>query len=212
MNTPNHAALIAQQVQGLQQLKEGASEAAAALADRILERYESEVCSQTDDGFVFDFSGTTVFALSSSLMVDFQEMAEQDIFSLFQRLQAELTAAGESAVMDVDDLSLQILRKGADLQTKADPMIERALQSAKPGIGRALGILLGDWLRDPLEQGEAIEKDMARDGQAAQRALLGLTEALRTMLEADAMQLIVRGCASYERGLQQLRLAMSEQP
>lgn len=196
--------LIQQQRQRLQQLKDDASDIAEALADQLWDKFEIEIEEATEEGFMFDTASLIQSSLSSSLALGFQDAFERDVLSIFEKLSEQLiTTLGQEAI-DTARVDLASLRKGLKLRRHADERIKGAIESAKPGVGRVLGVIVGDIFRDPMEQMDAVDRDMQKDAKAVRRALLGLSAELRNLISEETRQLITLGRLAYAEGLERL--------
>lgn len=106
--------------------------------------------------------------------------------------------------IDTARIDLASLRKGLKLRRHADERIKGAIESAKLGVGRVLGVIVGDIFRDPMEQMDAIDRDMQKDAKAVRRELLSLSAELRGLISEETRQLITLGRQAYAEGLERL--------
>lgn len=196
--------LIEQQTLRLQQLKDDANDIAQALADQLWDKFEIEIEEATEDGFLFDTASITQTSLSLSLAMGFQDAFERDVLSIFASLHAQLASAYGAEATDSTGIDLASLRKGLKLRRHAEALIHDAIQSAKPGASRVLGVIVGDLFRDPMQQIDAIEQDMQKDAQAVRRALLKLGDPIRSLVAQETCQLINQGRLSLSQGLDRL--------
>lgn len=197
-------ALIQRQRARLQQLKEDAGDIAEALADQLWDRFEVEIEGITEDGFMVDTANMTQSALSATFAMNYQEAFERDVLSIFETLRRQLADAMGEAAIDTARIDLAALRKGLKLRRHADGLIHTAIESAKPGVGRVLGTIVGDMFRDPIQQMDALDRDMKKDAQAVRRPLMNLRTELRNLMTEETRQLINLGRLAYADGLERL--------
>jgi len=204
MPTPENQALIQRQRERLQQIKEDAGDIADALADQLWDSFEIEIEEATEDGFMIDTANLTQSALSSTFAMSYQEALERDVLSLFDVLRSQLADAMGKAAIDTASIDLAALRKGLKLRRHSDTLIHAAIESAKPGVSRVLGTIVGDMFRDPIQQMDALDQDMKKDAQSVRRALMNLHTELRKLVGEETRQLINFGRLAYADGLEQL--------
>ena len=202
--TNSQASLIEQQTLRLQQIKDDAQDIALALADQVWDRFENAIEEATEDGFMFDTASITQTSLSLSLAMDFQEVFERDVLSVFEHLHAQLANSYGAEASDTARIDLAGLRKGLKLRRRADALIAEAIESAKPGVSRVLGIIVGDLFRDPMQQMDAIDQDMQKDAQAVRRALLRLADPIRSLMAEETRQLMNQGRLGFSQALDRL--------
>jgi hypothetical protein len=188
----------------LQQLKEDAGDIADALADQLWDRFEVEIEEATEDGFMVDTASMTQSALSATFAMSYQEAFERDVLSIFETLRNQLADAMGEAAIDTARIDLAALRKSLKLRRHAEALIHEAIESAKPGVGRVLGTIVGDLFRDPMQQMDALDNDMKKDAQAVRRALMNLRTELRNLMTEETRQLINLGRLAYADGLERL--------
>ncbi len=170
MLTPENHALLQRQRERLHQLKEDAGDIADSLADQLWDRFEVEIEEITEDGFMVDTASMTQSALSSALAMSYQDAFERDVLRIFETLRSQLADAMGEAAIDTTRIDLAGLRKGLKLRRHADGLIQKAIEGAKPGVGRVLGTIVGDMFRDPLQQMDALDRQMKKDAEAVRRA------------------------------------------
>ncbi len=204
MLTPENQALIQRQRERLQQLKEDAGDIANALADQLWDRFEVEIEEVTEDGFMIDTANLTQSALSSTFAMSYQEAFDRDVLSIFESLRSQIADAMGEAAIDTARIDLAALRKGLKLRRHADALIYAAIESAKPGVGRVLGTIVGDMFRDPMQQMDALDRDMKKDAQAVRRALMNLRTELRNLMSEETRQLVNLGRLAYADSLERL--------
>lgn len=209
MLTPENQALIQRQRERLQQLKEDAGDIADVLADQLWDRFEVEIEETTEDGFMIDTASLTQSALSATFALAYQEAFERDVLSIFETLRNQLADAMGEAAIDTARIDLAGIRKGLKLRRHADALIHAAIESAKPGVGRVLGTIVGEIFRDPMKQMDALDRDMKKDAQTIRRALMNLRTELRNLMSEETRQLINLGRLAYADGL--ARLAQGRQ-
>ena len=196
--------LIEQQTLRLQQLKDDANDIAQALADQLWDKFEIEIEEATEDGFLFDTASITQTSLSLSLAMGFQDAFERDVLSIFASLHAQLASAYGAEATDSTGIDLAGLRKGLKLRRHAEALIHDAIQSAKPGVSRVLGTIVGDLFRDSMQQMDAIDQDMQKDAQAVRRALLRLADPIRSLMAEETHQLMKQGRLGFSQALDRL--------
>ena len=204
MPTPENQALLQRQRERLQQLKEDAGDIADALADQLWDRFEVEIEEATEDGFMVDTASMMQSALSATFAMSYQEAFERDVLSIFETLRNQLADAMGEAAIDTARIDLAALRKSLKLRRHAEGLIHEAIESAKPGVGRVLGTIVGDLFRDPMQQMDALDNDMKKDAQAVRRALMNLRTELRNLMTEETRQLINLGRLAYADGLERL--------
>ena len=204
MPTPENQALLQRQRERLQQLKEDAGDIADALADQLWDRFEVEIEEATEDGFMDDTASMMQSALSATFAMSYQEGFERDVVSIFETLRNQLADAMGEAAIDTARIDLAALRKSLKLRRHAEALIHEAIESAKPGVGRVLGTIVGDLFRDPMQQMDALDNDMKKDAQSVRRALMNLHTELRKLVGEETRQLINFGRLAYADGLEQL--------
>jgi hypothetical protein len=202
MPTPENQALLQRQRERLQQLKEDAGDIADALADQLWDRFEVEIEEATEDGFMVDTASMMQSALSATFAMSYQEAFERDVLSIFETLRNQLADAMGEAAIDTARIDLAALRKSLKLRRHAEALIHEAIESAKPGVGRVLGTIVGDLFRDPMQQMDALDNDMKKDAQAVRRALMNLRTELRNLMTEETRQLINLGRLAYADGLE----------
>lgn len=198
------ATIIQQQKERLQQIKEDAHDIATTLADQVWDSFELEIDEATEDGFMFDTASMTKSILSSALSQYYQDAFERDVLGVFEKLREQLIANVSEATLTNVRLDLAGLRKGLKLRRHTQTLIEQAIDSAKPGVGRVLGTILGDLLRDPVQQMDALDDDMKRDAKRVRAALYRLKSAITTLIIEETEQLIGLGRREYAELLQGL--------
>ena len=204
MLTPENHALLRHQRERLHQLKEDAGDIADALADQLWDRFEVEIEEITEDGFMVDTASMTQSALSSALAMSYQDAFERDVLSIFETLRRQLADAMGEAAIDTARIDLASLRKGLKLRRHADGLIQKAIEGAKPGVGRVLGTIVGDLFRDPLQQMDALDRHMKKDAEAVRRELMSLRSELRDLIRDETKQLINLGRLAYAESLDRL--------
>lgn len=204
MLTPENHALLQRQRERLHQLKEDAGDIADSLADQLWDRFEVEIEEITEDGFMVDTASMTQSALSSALAMSYQDAFERDVLRIFETLRSQLADAMGEAAIDTTRIDLAGLRKGLKLRRHADGLIQKAIESAKPGVGRVLGTIVGDMFRDPLQQMDALDRQMKKDAEAVRRALMSLRSELRDLIRDETKQLINLGRLAYAESLDRL--------
>ena len=204
MPTPENQALLQRQRERLQQLKEDAGDIADALADQLWDRFEVEIEEATEDGFMVDTASMMQSALSATFAMSYQEAFERDVLSIFETLRNQLADAMGEAAIDTARIDLAALRKSLKLRRHAEALIHEAIESAKPGVGRVLGTIVGDLFRDPMQQMDALDNDMKKDAQAVRRPLMNLRTELRNLMTEETRQLINLGRLAYADGLERL--------
>ena len=204
MPTPENQALLQRQRERLQQLKEDAGDIADALADQLWDRFEVEIEEATEDGFMVDTASMMQSALSATFAMSYQEAFERDVLSIFETLRNQLADAMGEAAIDTARIDLAALRKSLKLRRHAEALIHEAIESAKPGVGRVLGTIVGDLFRDPMQQMDALDNDMKKDAQAVRRPLMNLRTELRNLMTEETRQLINLGRLAHADGLERL--------
>lgn len=203
------ANLIAQQQQRLQQLKDDSLDIASILAGQVWDGFEVEVDEATEEGFAFDFAQSTQLSLSAALLGSYQDAFERDVLARFEALREELTATAGEETLSNARLDLASLRKGLKLSRHANTLIEEALDRAKPGVSRVIGTILGDLLRDPCQQMDALDNDMQQDAKQVRRELYKLREPITGLMVEETKQLITLGRQEYLKGLRELEKGVS---
>lgn len=204
MLTPENQALIQRQRERLQQLKEDSGDIANALADQLWDRFEVEIEEVTEDGFMIDTANLTQSALSSTFAMSYQEAFDRDVLSIFESLRSQLADAMGEATIDTARIDLAALRKGLKLRRHSDTLIHAAIESAKPGASRVLGTIVRDMFRDPMQQMDALDRDMKKDAQAVRQALMNLRTELRNLMSEETRQLVNLGRLAYADSLERL--------
>lgn len=198
------ATIIQQQKERLQQIKDDAHDMATTLADQVWDSFELEIDEATEDGFMFDTASMTQSILSSALSQGYQDTFERDVLGVFEKLREQLIANVSEAILSNVRLDLAGLRKGLKLRRHTQALIEQAINGAKPGVGRVLGTILGDLLRDPVQQMDALDDDMKRDAKRVRAALYRLKPTITTLIIEETEQLIGLGRREYAELLQRV--------
>lgn len=199
--------LLKRQRAAVAALKEEAADLAAAVADDAWDRFELEIESAVGDEFITDMAGSVEMMLRSALTMAFDGAFEKQVSQRFARLEEAVQAAlGGVDGFDGATVDLAALRKGLKLGRHATQAIRGAVERAKPGLGRAIGSLLGEIFSEPEEQMDALEKDMRRDAQRLKAELLGLRNELTAQMHRDAELLVKQGARAYLDWLEEVEM------
>jgi hypothetical protein len=87
-------------------------------------------------------------------------------------------------------------------------LIHAIIESAKPRVVRVLGTSVGDIFRDPMQQMDALDRDMKKDVQAVRQTLMNLRTELRNLMSEETRQLVNLGRLAYADSLERLALGM----
>jgi hypothetical protein len=96
---------------------------------------------------------------------------------------------GKEAI-DASGIALTGMRKSLKLRRHAQPLIDAAVERARPGLGRALDVIVGDIFNDPVKQMDSIEAHMQQDAKNLRRELLALRTPLRTHIAEESLSAI----------------------
>jgi hypothetical protein len=189
MNT-NQIPLVNQQ-HWLDALRADAPDIAATMADEIWDRFEIDIEEITENGVDSDLTDGIDMSLSSLLAMAYEDAFTHHIIGRCEQLNHMLATAPERVGVEYSRIDLTGLRKGLKLRRYAQALIERAIDKAKPRVVLAPSIAIGRFLRDPLQELEAVEKDTQANAQALRRELLGLRETLRAQIVEESLAAII---------------------
>lgn len=187
--------LIERQQQRLRDLREDASDIAAIVADEVWDRFEREIDEYTEDGFYFDFAASTKMGLSVTLSGAYDEAFERHVLKLFASLESDLRDhAPDIATFDEGArIDLSGLRKGIKLYFRAEEMIDKAIDAAKPSFMRAI------FGADP--GSDAWDREIAADARRVREKLLALQAPLTALIRQETETVIQSGRLAYGRWL-----------
>lgn len=187
--------LIERQQQRLRDLREDAPDIAGIVADEVWDRFEREIDEYTEDGFYFDFAAGTKMGLSMTLSSAYDETFERHVSKLFTTLEGALREAAPDLAGFEEGASIDLkgLRKGIKLYFRAEEMIGKAIDAAKPGILRAL------FAADP--GSDAWDREIADDARRVREKLLALRDPLIALIRQDTETVIQSGRLAYGRWL-----------
>lgn len=198
--------LIARQRDRLSQLREDAQDIADTVADEVWDKFLVEATDMTEDGFMFDTASMTKTALSSGLAMDYQDAMDRHVLARFESMQKDVAETfGQAACDEIARIDLAGMRKGLKLRSYADDLIEQAIDRVKPGVGRALDVLVGGLFRDPMAEMDALEKDMKKDAVRVRRELLALRSGLRQTMSEESRSVINAARLAYAERLNKLQ-------
>lgn len=190
MNTQLHS-LIERQRQRMRELREDASDLASTVADEVWDRFEIDVEEITADGYMFDMAASTQMALSSMLVLNYDEAFERRVLGFFERQGNELREAGTGLVsFDSARLDLAGLRKGLKLRRHAEGLISQAIESAKPGL---IGMLFLS--SDPCS--DAWDREHSDNARRLRSKLLELRVPIVEMIREESTAIIHTARLAY---------------
>jgi hypothetical protein len=187
--------LIERQQQRLRDLREDASDIAAIVADEVWDRFEREIDEYTEDGFYFDFAANTKMGLSATLSSAYDDAFERHVSNLFATLEGALREAAPELAGFEEGASIDLkgLRKGIKLYFRADEMIGKAIDAAKPGLLRAF--FAAEFGTD------AWDREIADDARRVREKLLALRDPLTALIRQETETVIQSGRLAYGRWL-----------
>ncbi|HNQ49563.1 MAG TPA: hypothetical protein PKI22_09135 [Hydrogenophilus thermoluteolus] len=194
---PELARLIDRQRDTVQQMKEEATDIAETVADEVWDQFETEIDSLIGDEFMFDVAPTIVTALSASLGTLFDEAITRHVEKPFLRLEeALLRERGGGNGFDSGHLDLDTLRKTVKLSRRINTQIEAAIERARPGVGRALSTIIGDWL-DSDGALDRLDRDMVEDANRVKAELAKLRKPITEEVREAATLIVKRAARDY---------------
>lgn len=184
----------------LQTMREEIDDLAAAVAERVRDRFEAEVREATEDEFVFDTASMLRMLLANESALAFQDALDE---LLFERLNGWAKVLEQAGVQEVEVARLELdgLRKQFRLYEFVHELVGEALDKVKPGVGYAVKTMLGDFFRDPFEQAEALERDMKEDAVRVRKVLLQCRGALVARIEDEVRGVVRAAYFAYIRVL-----------
>lgn len=182
--------LITQQRQRFDELRTDAQDISAAIADETWDRFEVEVEKTTENGLDLSFTGMIGTSLSVALVDAYEKAFEHFVLARCERMNVSLAQTPGPVAIDIARIDLIGLRKGIKLRRAAQALIDQAIESAKPGIGRVLSVVVGGIFRDPIQELEDIEKNMQDDAHRLRHELLALREPLRARAAEESLSAI----------------------
>lgn len=189
MNT-DIASQIAQQRLALDALRADGPDMANLLAAEVWDRFEVEVEEATEDGILFEYMDSIGIALCAGLVDAFDKAFDRHVLNRCTQINGQLSQLMGKDVMDTSCIELTGLRKSLKLRRHAQPLIEAAVERARPGFGRALDVIVGDIFNDPIKQLDSIEAHMQQDAKNLRRELIVLREPLRTHIAEESLSAI----------------------
>ena len=183
--------LIDRQRQRMRELREDARDLANTVAREVWNRFKDEVEETTADGYMFDMAEITQMALTSSLALNYDEVFERHVLSLFERLEQELREAGVSeATLNVAGLDLSGLRSGLKLRSHAEELIGQAIRRAKPG-------LIGMLFRSSAPASDSWDRELRENASRLRSNLLGLQEQIVEAIRDETLAVIQSARLAY---------------
>ena len=183
--------LIDRQRQRMRELREDARDLANTVAREVWNRFKDEVEETTADGYMFDMAEITQMALTSSLALNYDEVFERHVLSLFERLEQELREAGVSeATLNVAGLDLSGLRSGLKLRSHAEELIGQAIRRAKPG-------LIGMLFRSSDPASDSWDRELRENASRLRSNLLGLQEQIVEAIRDETLAVIQSARLAY---------------
>lgn len=190
--------LIEHQQQRLRDLREDASDIADIVADEVWDRFEREIDEYTEGGFYFDFAASTKMGLSATLSSAYDDAFERHVSKLFATQESALREAAPEVVGFEEGASIDLkgLRKGIKLYFRAEEMIGKAIDAARPGLLRAI------FAADP--GSDAWDREIAADARRVRDKLLALQAPLTALIRQETETVIQSGRLAYGRWLDDL--------
>ena len=184
----------------IQVMRKEIDDLAAAVADRVWDRFEAEVRMATEDEFMFETAEMLRMLLASESMTAFQEALDGLLFERFNKLDKELEESGVKR-LDVALIELDGLRKQVRLLESVHELVSDAFDEARPGVGRSLRAMLGGLLRDPDEYVDSLERDLKEDAVRVRKALLRCRKALVEKIKDDVRTIVRAAYFSFTKAL-----------
>jgi hypothetical protein len=187
--------LIERQQQRLRDLREDTPDIADIVADEVWDRFEREIDEYTESGFYFDFAASTKMGLSATLSSAYDDAFERHVSKLFATLEGALREAAPDLAGFAEGASIDLtgLRKGIRLYFRAEEMIGKAIDAAKPSFLRAL------FGADP--GSDAWDREIADDARRVREKLRALRTPLSALIRQETETVIQSGRIAYGRWL-----------
>lgn len=192
---------IAHQQMQLETWSQQGEQIGIQIANEVWDRLEVELEEMTRDGLVWDLAAGLRSAMSSTLLVEFDDVCEKWIMAPLQAMAEELRGqlGDEMEQFDTASMGLDHLRKGLRLHSHLNEHLAALFDQAKPGVFTLLWRAVSS--NDAERSLENFEAEGQADAQRLRQTFYEAREQFVPDIAATATRLLQRAVTAYTQAL-----------